>query len=188
MSNAEEKDKKHHTAPDVINQEKACEDFTDISFSKPNRRLKPRSPNEKKALLIHGGDSKITEKVFRILRECHIPDIFHHDQNKGDFLLRKYAKIINVDLAIVVLSSDTFVYGKDEKPGDAFMQADQDVILELGYWLGRLGRNKVFVLCKSQGRFRQPAKFFDIYYIPFGTHLNWEKELKAHLRKEGLGD
>jgi predicted nucleotide-binding protein len=49
----------------------------------------------------------------------------------------------------------------------AEMRARQDVLLELGYFIGRLGRNKVCAL--KRGELEIPSDFGGVVYEPFDT-------------------
>lgn len=63
------------------------------------------------------------------------------------------------------------------------LRARQNVILELGYFFGNLGRDRVLVLLRQSPNFETPTDILGIVYEPFDSNGKWEysvgKELKA---------
>jgi predicted nucleotide-binding protein len=78
----------------------------------------------------------------------------------------------------VLLTPDD-VGGTD--PADLQPRARQNVILELGYFLGRVGRDRVCALYR--GELELPSDYMGVIYIRFdsggGWRLSLAKELKA---------
>ena len=62
-------------------------------------------------------------------------------------------------------------------------RARQNVVLELGYFLGRLGRDKVFML--HTGNIEQPSDLAGIIYQP--GNINWQQKLVRELRARDAG-
>ena len=67
---------------------------------------------------------------------------------------------------------------KAEKP-----RARQNVILELGYFVGRLGRGKVMALKK--GDLEVPGDYDGVVYTPFDDHGGWKQKLVKELQVAG---
>ena len=61
-------------------------------------------------------------------------------------------------------------------------RARQNVILELGYFIGRLGRPMVIPLIKDE--VEQPSDYHGIVYVPFRDQ--WPTELARELSATGL--
>jgi predicted nucleotide-binding protein len=72
---------------------------------------------------------------------------------------------------------------KDEQP-----RARQNVILELGYFMGRLGRNRTCALYKKGGGLplEFPSDFLGIVYVPMDEGDGWRIALGKDLRKAGF--
>lgn len=62
------------------------------------------------------------------------------------------------------------------------MRARQNVILELGYFIGKLGRSRVLVL---QEGVEWPSDIAGVVYISV-TRVNWMEELRSELREAGF--
>jgi len=58
-------------------------------------------------------------------------------------------------------------------------QARQNVILELGYFIGRLGRNRVAALKK--GNLEIPSDILGVVYTPFDDTGGWKMALAKEL-------
>ncbi len=59
---------------------------------------------------------------------------------------RDYA---DVGFAVVLLSPDDFAYAKNEAATKRKLRPRQDVVFELGFLLGKLGKNNVLVFFKG---------------------------------------
>lgn len=101
-------------------------------------------------------------------------------------LAQKVLDYPGVSFAVVLLSGEEFVYPKEGKPGEAVLRAAQKVVFEFGFWLGRLGRERVAAVYSEQKTFRPPTEFFDAAYIPFDKRELWKSELLRRLKSAGL--
>ncbi|MBS1525004.1 MAG: nucleotide-binding protein, partial [Bacteroidetes bacterium] len=63
-------------------------------------------------------------------------------------------------------------------------RARQNVILELGYFFGKLGRRKVCALCSSD--IELPSDISGILHIPLDTHGAWKSKLAKELKSTGF--
>ncbi|MEL7433910.1 MAG: TIR domain-containing protein, partial [Chloroflexota bacterium] len=65
-------------------------------------------------------------------------------------------------------------------------RARQNVILELGFFIGRLGRERVFVLHKRDDNFELPSDIFGVLYTPYdGDAGGWQFQLVKELKNVG---
>ena len=99
------------------------------------------------------------------------------DQNLADYT--------DVHFAVVLLSGDEFVYPKDSKPAEARLRAGQDLVFKLGYLLGRLGKQKVFILYHEQKSFLLPTEFQHAIYTPCDKGGSWRQQLIKRLEQCG---
>ena len=63
------------------------------------------------------------------------------------------------------------------------LRARQNVIFELGFFIGKLGRNRVLVLYQEEENFEMPSDYSGVLYTPYDSSGRWQfdliKELKA---------
>ena len=63
----------------------------------------------------------------------------------------------------------------------------QNVVLELGLLLARLGRARVAILLKNQEKMERPSDIQGLIYIPFVDHVDEAKVLLAkEMEKQGI--
>ncbi len=85
---------------------------------------------------------------------------------------------------MVLLSPDDVGYADAEGPDNAQPRARQNVILELGYFAGKLGRESVVAL--HRGNIELPSDYDGVLYTPYdGDNGKWRGELVTELRESG---
>ncbi len=87
----------------------------------------------------------------------------------------------DVGFAVVLLTPDDVGGPLD---GDTQPRARQNVILELGYFVGKLGRSRVAVF--KQGDVEVPSDFGGVVYIQFDGAGAWQQALGKELREAGF--
>ena len=132
-----------------------------------------------KVFVVHGHDEGARETVARFIGKLELtPIILHEQASQGRTIVEKLERHGDVGYAVVLLTPDD-VGGSD--PAILQPRARQNVILELGYFLGRLGRDRVCAL--YGGKLELPSDYMGVIYIPFdsggGWRLSLAKELKA---------
>jgi predicted nucleotide-binding protein len=69
------------------------------------------------------------------------------------------------------------------RPEDARPRPRQNVLLELGYFIGRLGREKVCAL--KRGDMELPSDFAGVVYESFDAGNGWKHALGRELQARG---
>ena len=107
---------------------------------------KTETTNTNKVFIVHGHNETIKEKVARLLEKLNLePIILHEQTNNGNTIIEKFEQHSDsVNFAIILLTADD--EGKASKEDNYKPRARQNVILEMGYFYGKLGRNRVFLL------------------------------------------
>lgn len=109
----------------------------------------------RKAFVVHGRDDATRESVARFLMKIEVqPIILHEQANRGQTVVEKIYAYSDVDFAVVILTPDDVgrLKGGEQKP-----RVRQNVMLELGFFLGKLGREKVCAL--KHGEIDIPTDF-----------------------------
>lgn len=138
-----------------------------------------------KIFIVHGHDEEMKQTVARIVEKLDLkPIILHEQPNGGKTIIEKFETNSNdVSFAIVLFSPDDKGCTVDSFPDDGKFRARQNVILELGYFIGKLGRDRVFVLHKNSSNFELPSDIFGVLYTPYD--INWKFELVKELKACG---
>jgi hypothetical protein len=98
-------------------------------------------PAARKAFIVHGRDDGAREAVARYVEKLGFEAIILHEQaNQGRTIIEKIEAHRDVGFAVVLLTPDDVgsIKGEALQP-----RARQNVLLELGYFVGRLGRSRV---------------------------------------------
>jgi len=134
-----------------------------------------------KIFLVHGHDHGNKEAVARFLGKLDLePIILHEQPDKGRTIIEKLeSHARETNCAIVILTADDVGYCK-EKAEEKEQRARQNVVLELGYFVGKLGRERTFALVERG--LTLPSDIHGVVYIPLDDgewRLRLVRELKA---------
>jgi predicted nucleotide-binding protein len=136
--------------------------------------------NSNKVFLVHGHEGEPKEAVARFLEKIGLnPIILHEQPNLGQTAIEKFEKHADVGFAIVLLTPDDVGgQGQDLKP-----RARQNVILELGYFIGRLTRERVCAM--KAGDLELPSDILGTVWIDFDAAGGWHQKLGEELAAAG---
>ena len=145
----------------------------------------PTSAFGNKVFIVHGHDNEAKEKVARFVEKLNIEAVILDEQpSKGRTIIEKFETHAGeVGFAIVLLTPDDVgsLSGetKEFKP-----RARQNVILELGYFMAKLGRERVRVLHKENVEL--PSDMHGIVYLPMDRSDGWQLKLAKEMNHAGL--
>lgn len=86
----------------------------------------------------------------------------------------------------MLLSADDFAYSKDLSVQDGKLRPRQNVVFELGYFIGKLGRERVFPLYETLENFEIHSDFAGVVLVPFDTKGTWKMDLGKELEALGV--
>ena len=130
--------------------------------------------------IVHGHNNEVKINVARTLEKLGLnPIILHEQANAGKTIIEKFEEHSNVGFAIILLTDDDL--GKAKKDENLNHRARQNVILEMGYFIGKLGRDRVCPLYTNGVEL--PSDLYGLLYTEIDSAENWKikiaKELKA---------
>jgi hypothetical protein len=138
--------------------------------------------NSRKIFVVHGHDEGAREMVSRFLERIRLePIILHEQANRGMTVAEKLDKYSDVGFAIVLLTADDL--GRAAKEEALKPRARQNVVMELGYFVGRLGRDKVCAL--KRGEVEIPSDYAGVVYTKLDDAGGWRAELGKELQAAG---
>ena len=133
--------------------------------------------------VVHGHDEALREKVARTLEKLGFkPVILREQPNEGQTLIEKFESKADVGFAVVLLTPDDIGYDKN-KPNEAAGRARQNVVLELGYFVGRLGRKRVMAIRHPDVEL--PGDVLGLVYTDSQDEQGWKVELVRELKAAG---
>ena len=95
------------------------------------------------------------------------------------------AEYADVGFAVVLLSPDDCAYAKTDELSKRKFRPQQEVVFELGYLLGKLGKEKVLVLFREAENFEVPTCFGSLKVAAFDDRGSWKLALARELAKCG---
>jgi len=139
-----------------------------------------------KIFIVHGRDNEMKEAVARALEKLECEAIILHEQpNEGRTVIEKFTDYADVSFAVVLLSPDDMVYINGDPPEKARPRARQNVILELGFFMGKLERKHTVALCRKADNFEMPSDYAGVVYIDYDDKGHWKYDLAKELRACG---
>jgi predicted nucleotide-binding protein len=141
------------------------------------------SAPSRKIFIVHGHDTGVREAVARFVQKIGFePIILHEQANQGRTVMEKVEAHGDVGFAIVLLTPDDEgnKIGESPKP-----RARQNVLLELGYFIGRLGRSNVCAFSTSS-TMELPTDFAGVVWEAFDPNGAWKFILGRELKAAGF--
>ena len=136
--------------------------------------------------VVHGHDEAMKTSVARALEKLDlVPIILHERPNQGRTIIEKFTDYANVNFSVVLLSPDDVAYSKDDDPKQARTRARQNVVFELGYFIGKLDRANVIALFRPDENFEMPSDYSGVLFTPFDESGRWQFDLVKELRACG---
>ncbi|MBN1216812.1 MAG: nucleotide-binding protein, partial [Candidatus Lokiarchaeota archaeon] len=111
-----------------------------------------------------------------------IPIILHEQPNEGKTIIEKFERYSDVGFAIILLSPDDYVSSMKNGESKKTFRARQNVILELGYFLGKLGRERTLALYKFNDQFEFPSDISGLLYLLYDNTRKWKYDLIGELK------
>lgn len=144
--------------------------------------LKVNSISNDKIFIVHGRNETVKIDVARTLEKLQLnPIILHEKPNAGLTIIEKLETHSDVGFAVVILTDDD--EGKSKSESGYKLRARQNVIAELGYFVGKLGRKKVCSLYVEDVEI--PSDFNGVLYVPLDPSGSWKFQLVKELKSAG---
>lgn len=102
-----------------------------------------------KVFIVHGHDQGLKTDVERFIHEIGLfPVVLHREADQGATIIEKFEKHSDVGYAFILLTPDEISFTVDQKNIEESkrkkeFRARPNVIFEFGYFVGRLGRDRV---------------------------------------------
>lgn len=152
--------------------DKSMENESPSSFNSDNKSI----------FIVHGHDEAIRGKVAAFLRAIGlIPIVLADKASSGMTIIEKIEKHGDVGFAVVLMTPDDL--GNDTsnaKSGELETRPRQNVLIEFGYFWGRLGRERVCLLNAIGDNVSSDLK--GLGYVSLDKSSGWKIELGKELK------
>ncbi|MGN0276771.1 MAG: TIR domain-containing protein [Hominisplanchenecus sp.] len=142
-----------------------------------------RMDRNKKVFIVYGHDEKIRTELENILRRWGLePVILDKMDSGGKTIIEKLeSQMPEIGYGIVLATADDEGYRKNA-PNEKMYRCRQNVVLELGMLLAKLGRDRIAILLQHPKETERPSDIQGLLYIPFEDRL--EPEASKLLARE----
>lgn len=140
--------------------------------------------DETDIFIVHGHDHSLRNEVYIFLQKItgKTPIILDFQASGGRTLIEKLeAKSSKTSVAIVLLTSDDVGAAK-AAAGDLKPRARQNVVFEMGFFVGALSRSRVITINDGV---EAPSDLAGLVYIPHPA-ANWYEKLRLELVEAGV--
>ena len=144
-------------------------------------------PMDAEVFIVHGHDVAAKEGVARFLMKLDIePTILSEEPSAGRTIIEKLEESFaeGIEGFAVVLMTPDDIGAVKSQPKAMKPRARQNVILELGYFMGLLGRDRVCALYRAGVEL--PSDYHGVAYIPLDDEGAWQLGLARELKKAGF--
>lgn len=146
---------------------------------------RPVMPPSGKVFVVHGRNEVTRERVARYLEKLGLePVILHEKPNAGRTIIEEFIDYSDASFAVILLTGDD-VGRLASDPGDREKpRARQNVIMELGFFLGKLGRKNVCALYEPGVGI--PSDYQGVLFVELDEHNGWKPLLARELKAAGI--
>jgi predicted nucleotide-binding protein len=137
--------------------------------------------------IVHGHDNALREQVARLVERAGDgrlePVVLAEQVDRGQTIIEKFEKYATaVGYAIVLLTPDDL--GGAVSTSESRLRGRQNVIFELGYFVGTLGRDRIAVL--QRGDVELPSDIAGVVYIYADDSGAWKHKICREMSAAGL--
>ena len=135
--------------------------------------------------VVHGHDAARKHEVARVIRELtgNDPVILHEQADVGQVLIEKFeANAARAGFAVVLMTADDL--GRAKADDTEAPRARQNVVFEMGYFYGSIGRHRVAVLI-DEG-VEQVGDIVGVVYTALDDAGGWKSRLATNMEAAGL--
>ena len=152
---------------DILHAEQNLEDVT------------VHEPMGNKIFIVHGQDNEMKREVQLLLTRAGLDDVVLHERpDRGRTIIDKLIQESKDACYVIALLSP------DDELANGSSRARQNVIFEIGYFLGKLGKERVRLF--KRGNIDIPSDLQGILYENYDTEGNWRMKILKEMKAFGV--
>ena len=175
------------TYKDMMGHLRALSADTEFFISEPTQLQNSAERNimSNKIFIVHGHDDAAKFEVARTLETAGFEAIILHEQpDTGRTIIQKFEDYANVSYAVILYTECDKGRDKNELVDSEKYRARQNVVLEHGFFIGKLGRDHVCALVK--GNVETPGDLDGVIYVDMDKEGAWKLKLAKNMKAVGL--
>lgn len=135
----------------------------------------------RRIFVVYGHDEIVRTQLDALLRRWDLEPIILDQQSSGGQTIIEKLEEYSQDIAFAIVLATPDDEGKANTESEYKKRVRQNVVLELGMLLAKLGRDKVAILLKEAHSFEKPSDIQGLVYIPFQNRID---EVSINLIRE----
>jgi predicted nucleotide-binding protein len=152
----------------------------------PIQSVKSTSDTRRRIFVVCGKDDEMKQAITNALTKLWlVPVVMCEEPSQGRKIVERFQDYSDISFAVVLLSPDESVFVKDEPPTKRKLRPRQDVVFELGFLLGKLGRGNVLVFQRECQNFNGSTDFEGMKVTAFDDRDSWKLALIRELTNCG---
>jgi predicted nucleotide-binding protein len=145
----------------------------------------PHPATSRRVLVVHGRNEEVKEKVARFLMKLGLePILLSEEAARGRTIIEKLEATSDAAFAAVLLTGDDVGALASDGARRLLPRARQNVVLELGFALAKLGRDRVCTLYEDGVEL--PSDVRGVEYKPLDAAGAWKAKLAKELLEAGV--
>lgn len=161
-------------------QKEIVEEYIERNATDQQKSERRQRPIPKKVFVVYGHDETARDELELVLRRWGLePVILDQMPSGGQTIIEKletYSK--DVKYGIILATPDDEGY-KRGAPDEKMYRCRQNVVLEMGMLLAKLGRDNVAILQKNPSQTERPSDIQGLVYLPFKEKISEISQLLA---------
>jgi predicted nucleotide-binding protein len=168
----------------ILNRLDLIPEAPELKQASPQQQASQPRAIGKRVFIVHGHDEAAKESVARLLEKLNLdPIILHEQPNRSRTVIEKFEDYSDVGFAVVLLTPDD-VGAANEEVDNLKPRARQNVLFELGFFIGKLDRKRVCALHK--GNVEILSDFSGVLWTALDEEGAWRLKLGKEIRTAGL--
>jgi predicted nucleotide-binding protein len=140
----------------------------------------------RRVIVISGADEEMKQAVTKALTKLWlVPIVLCEQPGHGRKIVEQFADYADVKFAVALMSPDDYAYSKTDEPTKRSFRSRQEVVFDLGFLLGKLGKDKVLVLFRETANFEAPIDYAGVKVTAFDDRDSWKLALIRELALSG---
>lgn len=157
----------------------------ELALTGESQQPKALQTPSRRVFLVHGHNDGLLHEVARYLEKLQLqPIVLREQPSSGRTIIEKFVDFADVGYAVVLLTPDDRGGTMKASFEEQRPRARQNVILELGYFLGKLSRNRVTAL--YMGGVEIPSDYSGVAFVAVDDRGAWRLELARELKASGI--
>jgi predicted nucleotide-binding protein len=153
--------------------------------SRPNEPVAVAPDLGRRVFIAHGRDLERRSMAAELVRALGLTAVvFDEEPDGGRTVIEKLEALSDVAFAVVLLTADDVGGLGTAAPARQLPRARQNVVLELGYFVAKLGRGRVCVLHEPSVEI--PSDYLGVLFTVLDADGRWRHRLAREMKAAGL--